>query len=371
MTLLLDEFDLNAILAPIPGDTPVGIDMRQDYSPTSVYFRLRDARAEARDAERQAESEGGEDAMPTHWRTVHSLAVKALTDDAKDLEVASWLTEALVRTGGLRGLSTGAAVIAGLVNGFWDDVFPMPDEDGMETRVGPVAGLAGQGYDGTLMQPLRKSLLFRRPDGTPFSLWQYQSTIELSGITDTTRRTQRIEAGVVPYDDVEKEARMAGAGHWARQRQEIEGALESWAAMTTALDANAADASPSTTRVRDLLQMMLEICDKFGPAQAAAETAAAPTTLDAAAPGPVAGVAVAAGVPGPIAGREQALRQLGEVAAWFKRNEPHSPLAYTLDEAVRRGRMTWPELVEELIPDESTRNALLMSLGIKPVVAEG
>jgi type VI secretion system protein ImpA len=370
MTLLLDEFDLNGILAPIPGDAPVGVDMRQDYSPTSLYFRLRDARAEARDAERQAESEGGEDAVPTHWRTVHSLAVKALKEDAKDLEVASWLTEALVRTGGLRGLSTGAAVIGGLVTGFWDDIFPTPDEDGMETRVGPVAGLAGQGYDGTLMQPLRKSMLFRRPDGTPFSLWQYQSTIELSGITDSTRRSQRIEAGVVPYDDVEKEARMAGAGHWTRQRQEIEGALESWAEMTTDLDTSAAEASPSTTRVRDLLQMMLEICDKFGPSNAAVEAPAAPAALDAAAPGP-AGVAVAAGVAGPIAGREQALRQLGEVAAWFKRNEPHSPLAYTLDEAVRRGRMTWPELVEELIPDESTRNALLMSLGIKPVAAEG
>ena len=370
MTLLLDEFDLDAILVPIPGDAPVGIDMRQDYSPTSVYFRLRDARAEARDAERQAESEGGEDAMPTHWRTVQSLAVKALKESAKDLEVASWLTEALVRTGGLRGLSTGAAVITGLITNFWDDIFPTPDEDGMETRVGPVAGLAGQGYDGTLMQPLRKSTLFRRPDGTPFSLWQYQSTIELSGITDSTRRSQRIEAGVVPYDDVEKEARMAGAPHWTRQRQEIEGALESWADMTTALDARAADASPSTTRVRDLLQMMLEICNKFAPSNAASEEPAAPATMETAAPGPM-GVAVATGVPGAIAGREQALRQLGEVAAWFKRNEPHSPLAYTLDEAVRRGRMTWPELVEELIPDESTRNALLMSLGIKPVVSEG
>ena len=370
MTLLIDDFDLEAVLAPIPGDAPVGTDLRQDYAPTSVYFRLRDARSEARDAERQAESEGGDEAIPTHWRTVQSLAVKALKESAKDLEVATWLTESLVRTAGLRGLSTGAAVITGLIKGFWDDIFPIPDEDGMETRVGPLAGLAGQGYDGTLMQPLRKSMLFRRPDGTPFSLWQYQSTVELSGITDTTRRNQRIEAGVVPYDDVEKEARMAGAGHWIRQRQEIEGALASWSDMTTVLDASAAGASPSTARVRDVLQMMLEICNKFAPAEAATEEPATAADMAAAASTP-GGAPVATGTPGPIVGREQALRQLGEIAAWFKRNEPHSPLAYTLDEAVRRGRMTWPDLVEELIPDESTRNALLMSLGIKPVVPEG
>jgi type VI secretion system protein ImpA len=372
MTMLLDDFDMESLLAPIPGDAPTGTDLRQDYAATSVYFRLRDARAEARDAERQAESEGGDDAMPTHWRTVQTLALKALRENAKDLEVATWLIEALVRTAGLRGLSTGAAVITGLIQGFWDDLFPMPDEDGMETRVGPVAGLAGQGYDGTLMQPLRKSILFRRPDGTPFTLWQYQSTLELSGIIDSTRRSQRIEAGVVPYDDVEKEARMAGVKHWVAQRHEVTGAMESWAEMGTMLDANAADASPSTTRVRDLLQTMLEVCNKFAPAENAAAQDEAVASSD---PGQgtvgAATVAIAGGAPGPIVGREQALRQLGEIAAWFKRNEPHSPLAYTLDEAVRRGRMTWPDLVEELIPDESTRNALLMSLGIKPIVTEG
>jgi type VI secretion system protein ImpA len=73
---------------------------------------------------------------------------------------------------------------------------------------------------------------------------------------------------------------------------------------------------------------------------------------------------------GGISGREQALGQLGEIAAWFKRNEPHSPLAYTLEEAARRGRMSWPQLLEELMPDQSGRHALLTSLGIKPTTGE-
>jgi type VI secretion system protein ImpA len=374
MAALLEDLDVEAVLAPIPGDAPTGVDLRQDYAPTSVYFRLRDARAEARDAERQAESSGGDDVLPTHWRTVQSLALKALTESAKDLEAATWLTEALVRTAGLRGLATGAAVITGLVERYWDDLFPMPDEDGMETRVGPVAGLAGQGYDGTLMQPLRKLTLFRRADGTPFGFWQYQATVELAGITDSARRAQRIEAGVVPYDDVEKEARLAGGGHWAAQRREIAGAMEYWAQMSAALDAKAADASPSTTRVRELLQSMLEICDRFGPApdQPAAESVDPAAATDGASEhaGAAGGARATNGAPGPIVGREQALRQLGEIAAWFKRNEPHSPLAYTLDEAVRRGRMSWPDLVAELLPDETTRNALLTSLGIKPPAPE-
>ena len=110
---------------------------------------------------------------------------------------------------------------------------------------------------------------------------------------------------------------------------------------------------------------MLDICNRFAP-PADAEPLTRPRRRDRTRRRAAAGTAGGAPAQGGIAGREQALRQLGEIAAWFKRTEPHSPLAYTLEEAVRRGRMGWPDLIEELLPDESTRHALLTSLGIKP-----
>ena len=70
--------------------------------------------------------------------------------------------------------------------------------------------------------------------------------------------------------------------------------------------------------------------------------------------------------PGQLASREDALRALGEIANFFRRSEPHSPLSYTLDEAVRRGRMTWPELLAEVVADTDTRNTILNTLGIRP-----
>jgi type VI secretion system protein ImpA len=73
---------------------------------------------------------------------------------------------------------------------------------------------------------------------------------------------------------------------------------------------------------------------------------------------------------GAISRREQALRQLTEIAAWFKRNEPSSPIGFTLDEAVRRARLGWPELVAELVADETARHSLLTSAGIRPPPAQ-
>lgn len=356
----LETADIEAILAPIAGDQATGVDLREDYSPTSLYFRLRDARAEARDAERRADGEGNDEGVAALWRPVATLAIDALKTNSKDLEVATWLTEALVRIAGLAGLTAGASIIAGLVEQHWDGLYPMPDEHGVETRIAAIAGLSGQGADGTLMQPLRKTPLFSRPDGSPFSLWQYQATLDLAGITDAERRGQRIAAGVVTFDDFENEGRAAGRAHWQAQRDVIVQTADAWEKMGRQLDEKAGDASPSGNRVRDALQLMLEVCGRFVPASESA-TGQEQASAGDQSPGVVAGMTVK----GPIAGREQALRQLEEIAAWFKQNEPNSPLGYTLDEAARRGRMLWPELVSELIHDEAARSALLISVGMK------
>jgi type VI secretion system protein ImpA len=360
----LETADFEAILAPLAGDQPTGVDLRQDFSPTSIYFRLRDARAQARDAERQADTQGNDDGVLALWRPVATLAIGALKSTSKDLEVATWLTEALVRMAGLSGLMAGASVIGGLAERHWDGLFPMPEEGDMETRLAAVAGLSGQGADGTLMQPLRKVALFRRPDGSPFSLWQYQAAVELSGITDPARRAQRIDSGVLPFEEVEKEARLAGATHWSAQRELITKTLASWKEMERIFDEKAGDASPAANRVRDLLEFVAETCHRFAPPDATTDGAAEMTSATAGD-----GSAVVA-TPGSITGREQALRQVTEIAAWFKRNEPSSPIGFTLDEAVRRARLGWPELVAELVADETARHTLLTTAGIKPPSTE-
>lgn len=360
----LEAADIEAVLAPLEGEQPTGVDLREDHSPTSVYYRLRDARAEARDAERRADGEGGDEGIATLWRPVATLAIDALKSTSKDLEVATWLTEALVRIAGLEGLAAGASIIGGLVERHWDGLYPMPDENGIETRVAAVAGLSGQGADGTLMQPLRKVPLFARPDGVPFGLWQYQGTIDLVGIVDTERREQRIAAGVVPFEVFENEARAAGQPHWQAYRTAVTGTIDAWEAMGRLLDDKAGDVSPSTSRVREALDLMLEVCDRFAPKDGPAADQA-PTPAGTGSGSKAAAAADAPSSKGPIKGREQALRQLEEIAAWFRQNEPNSPLGYTLDEAARRGRMQWPDLVAELIQDEIARSGVLVSVGMK------
>ena len=54
------------------------------------------------------------------------------------------------------------------------------------------------------------------------------------------------------------------------------------------------------------------------------------------------------------------------VAEFFRTTEPHSPISYTLEEAVRRGRLSFVDLFKELVPNDETRVDLLRRAGIAP-----
>lgn len=371
-----DGIDMDALLAPIEGDSPTGTDLREDFSPQSMYYRLRDARAEARATERAADANPGEDSViPPQWRTVRDLSLSALSSRTKDLEIAAWLTEALVRSDGLAGLAAGAHVIAGLAE-FWEDtLYPMPDEDGIVTRVAPVAGLNGEGGGGTLFQPLRKLPLFNRADGQSVAYWNFEQSEELAKETDPGKREARIAAGIVPLDSMERDAIAAGQKRFSTLRDQAQLAIDEWRAMGDALDARAGMDGPPTSAVRDLLEKILAMVNRF-----AGETAVSADSTGFAAAGESGGDMGGGGggsggggglrLGGPATNREDILKELIRIAEHFKKTEPQSPLAYTLEEAVRRSRMTWPELMAEIVQDQATRENILMQLGIKPAAPE-
>lgn len=59
---------------------------------------------------------------------------------------------------------------------------------------------------------------------------------------------------------------------------------------------------------------------------------------------------------GSIKSRDDAFRHLNNISNFFRQTEPHSPISYILDKAVRWGEMDLNELMRELIPDSSSRD---------------
>lgn len=362
---MADEIlDVAALLAPVEPDG-AGADLRQDYSPSSLYQKLRDARSEARADERardsDTEAEGG---VPDGWRQVRRLATQALESQTKDFEVASWLTEALVRLEGLAGFAAGTRLLTGLLEQHWDAGHPLPDEDGLEGRSAPIGGLAGGDTDGTAMQPLRRMPLFRRASGEPFSLYQYEASEQAAGIADEERREARFAQGVVPLDKVEAEATFGPSrAALAATAAAAAAARADWQALQDQMDARFGNDAPPTRRVAELLDRMAEVARRLAGESGAAAVMgeAVPAAVAGAEPMPAGSFAAPS-----LANREQALRTLEQLAQFFQKSEPHSFLAYTLADAARRGRLTLPELLAEVMQDDGARTAMLTALGIRP-----
>lgn len=353
---------LAPLLAPLEtGEQGAGVDLRQDYSATSPYQRLRDARAAARADERARDADDESDGPPADgWRDVLAVGQQALAAQSKDIEVASWMTEALVRLHGLPGLTAGATLIAGLCDSFWDVCFPQPDEDGLEVRASPIGGLSGSSADGTIMQPLRRLAMFRRTDGTGLGLYQWEQAEQAAGLPDE-KREARIAAGTPELPTLEAEARMDQAflrGTW----RDASAALAAWRELDRVVDAKFGAEAPSLRKVTNLLEQLLAVATRLGGEPQADD---AGSTTDAAGPSESGTAPAAGGARGTIHTRDDALRELDRIAEYFRRTEPHSPLAYTLEEAVRRGRMSLAELLAEVLPDQESRHGMLARLGMR------
>jgi type VI secretion system protein ImpA len=357
--------DMTVLLETITEDAPSGVDLRGDYTAQSIYYRLRDARSDARAAERAADADAKlEPDVAQHWRTVLQLSQSALTR-THDLEIAAWLTEALVRETGLPGLTDGATLIGGYASRYWDTMLPLPDEDGIEARLAPLAGLNGVGGDGTLIQPLRKLALFNTADGAKVLLFQYQQAEETAGLGDAKRKAARIAAGVADFAKLETEARAVGAAHFTSLAHQAMAALTAWRSMAATLETAAGADAPPTGRVAEVLEQIIGIAKRYAPLAAAPAAIAAPSEAAAATPTET----TMPDAPTPHSAtrtREDALNQLTEIAEFFRRTEPQSPIALTIDEAVRRARLNWPQLIEDILADPAIRQAMLTALGIKP-----
>jgi type VI secretion system protein ImpA len=355
---------LEALLAPVSEDEPAGTNIRLDSSPTSVYYRLKDARSGARMEERRAEADGGIPGLSADWQTILSLAAEVLAERSKDLELAAWLTEALVRARGFAGLRDGVRLLRGFIEQYWDTFWSLEDEEGLETRLAPLAGLNGEGAEGTLIQPLRTVPVTARGDLGALAAYHYDQAWALGQVGDEEVRARREAAGEITMGQFMAAVNASGGEFYVSLLADMAEALAEIDALRAALDERAGREAPSVSDIRGVVTMVHDTVRGFSK-DLVARTAGPDETADGGGEAP-AGSADSFGALGGVRGREEALRTLTQVADYFRRYEPHSPISTSLDELVRRARMPFPELLAELLPDPTAWRSALTSAGIKP-----
>ncbi len=166
--------DLDAILTPIEGENPAGENLRY----TATYDAIQEARREEDVLDR---GDWDREVKTADWELVKRLAVEALTEKTKDIQISVWLLESLVKTEGFNGLDAGLQVTTELMERFWEHVYPEIEDDDLDYRIGPLefmndklwlavkqvpitdASAGGGGYSWVKWQEPPRSVQMRRP----------------------------------------------------------------------------------------------------------------------------------------------------------------------------------------------------------------
>ncbi len=358
---------LESLLQPVSEDNPVGEDIRDDPSPTSPYYSIKDARNAARAAERNNMFDGDSSEADDQWRKILDLAPQILQENAKDLEVASWYTEALIRRYGFQGLRDGFKLIHGLIDQYWDNLYPLPDEDGIETRVASLTGLNGEGAEGVLIAPIRNVEITEGFEPGPFSYWKYQQALEVEKIIDEEAKSDKASKLGFSNDDVDRAVSDSSESFYVNIRDDVAQSIDTYREIGRILDEYCGiNDSPPTSNIINILEDILGAINHIGkykmPSEEIADESANDEGGESAAGAEGAAVAQAGG---PIRTREEAFKKISEISEFFRKTEPHSPISYILERAVKWGDMPLDDLIRELIPDSSSRDFYGSLTGVK------
>ena len=350
------------------GGKPAGDDLRGSGELIAVFRAIKDERSAARSDDRSRENiyvaDGEENAgsvlQPSErWRNVHDACVAELSSRTKDIELLSWLAESSVRVHGITGLAGVFEAMRQLITGGFDTLYPLTSEDNPAERVSSLAGLNGsQDSDGTLIRPLHLTSLIPDQVYGRFSLWEFDQA------------TRKKDSGALAA--FHEAASHADGAAFLTMSAAAERCIADVGAIDRFLtDVFKADA-PSFRRLREVLASIRSAYSELSayvslPKEDLGTVPLPETHVETvAAPSPKLNGAV-----GQINDREQAFQAILQIAAFFRRTEPHSSVSFALETIVRRGRMDFMGLLAELVPDESQRRDVLTRAGIEQSSPKG
>lgn len=355
MTIL----DFQELTKKISHDQPAGRDLRADNPPNSLYQEIKDARSQARYVERQhLQNSADTTNQKADWQIVQKVAIEILTHYAKDLEICSWLIEALLREYSFAGLAEGFCLTRQLIEKFWDELHPIPDEDGLITRLMPLTGLNGEETDGTLIIPIALMELTEGRSQGPFSLWQYQQAVEVSRIADAEKRNQRINAGAVTLERIMIAASETSSQFFQTLLHDLQNCIDEFNKLNNVLNEKCGEHAPPTSRIQTQLNNGLDCIKTIS--QSILENSLVEIKVNQSEE-----LSTLSQENINLSSREKILQSLSQAANYFRQIEPHSPISYLIDRSVRWARMPLHELLKEIISDEQVRIDLCALTGVK------
>ncbi len=331
------------ILNPIPGDNPSGENLR--YAP--VFDQIKEARREDDDV---PQGDWQVAVKKADWVLAIKLASGALATKSKDLQIAAWLTEALLRREGFAGLQAGLDLLRGLIENFWDTLYPELEDGDAELRAAPLDWVGSR-----LDRPIKNVALTR--GGLDWFKYRESRTVpsEADAAANETRQQVRATAvgeGKLTPEAFDADFDVTPTASYETWQDQLTACLESVGALKAAAEEKFGDSTPgfgdlekTLEEVKNTVRILLV------RKRANAPVAEAPAAEDAAAPAEDAGYEPAAAAaparkaaprrsagPEP-ADREDAIERVAALARYLREQDAGNPASYLLLRGLRWGEL--------------------------------
>ena len=366
--------DLALWLAPLDGENPSGEDLRND---PAFHELERLTEPQVKVVHDGRNKPAAQSTIPVDWPAVLGKA-EELRSHGRDLRLLVIVARALANEEGLAGLAQGLTLIAKTFEAHWETMHPalrpgLQPRDAALRRLNALADLQN-GQEG-LLANLRQMVFFApRPIG-PISGRDLEQ-----GALDDRVMLQEAASGL---NATEKAALVSahgqllnrvGSGCAAQQDQAGEqmtaliagahAAIEALDAVDTALNARLEGSGATVPDLKRFLQRVLTTLER----NTAVETTAEAATNGAASPAPAPASPATparnghgaetmasyaepgAGLPDRISSRDDVVKCLDLVVAFYDRTEPSSPIPHLARRVRRMVHMDFVELMEDLAP---------------------
>ena len=330
------------LLNPIEGPNPSGANLR--YNP--VYDKIKEAR---REEDQPPPGMTERDRKTADNSLVIKLTTDTLTTKTKDLQLAAWLTEALLKQKGFGGLRDGLAVCHGLVEKFWDTVYPEIEDGDVQARGAPL------GFIGTKLEiPLK---LIPVVEKAKYGFLDHQQSREI-GYEDQAKsddakkkRTLAIKEGKVAPEVFDTAFEDTPKKFYAQAEKDLDACLQLVRQLQESCDPKFVEEGPSFGPLRTALEATRHLIHGF--LQKKREKEPDPVEQIAVQPGAEGGVAGDAAASGQVRvgvlitvetsseppDRVEAIAKIAEAAAFLRRREPKSPASYLMLRGLRWGEL--------------------------------
>lgn len=358
MNTELNEW-LDNWIRPIREDAPAG----DDVSFSDVFDTIRESRRS--DDPNLSQGEWEHELKVANWREVIKLAGDVLETRSKDLQAAVWLGEALIAQHRLDGARAGCQLLAQLLDTYWDDLYPRIEGDDLEERAAKLAW-----FNEYAAQAIARLRLTPGEEAYTLLDWQVSREVDNLARQNADAHMEAVAEGKPTGEMFDRAVESNADASLLQDHDDAAQALAAFEQLKSVVDARLGRDAPSLARLQDAIKRVQQIITKAARSKGLLGTETAGTTEPEGQEEAATGIAGATGARSlnlngfDAANKAAAVRALGEIAAWFKRAEPHSPVSYLLERAVAWADTPLEEWLNEVVGDPTTLAAIRSRIGL-------